>query len=105
MDEPTHVVIIREDWETTLADLAEKPGTQVVVPRSPDLKRGQVVNAFLDAFQLIGGTPRLAVWADENPGEFFKLWAKLAPKQVEQETQVEGGLTIQHVLPRGKLDQ
>ena len=98
-------VITREPWEETLSGLATAPGTKITVPRNPSIKREQVVNAFLDAFQLIGGTPRLALWADENPTEFFKLWAKLAPRQVEQETKHDGGLKILHVLPRGKLDE
>lgn len=98
-------VIVRAPWEQTLSNLANKVGSTVTVPRSPDLKRSQVVNAFHDAFQLVGGTPRLAIWANENPTEFFKLYAKLAPRQVEQETKHDGGLRIVHVLPRGKLDE
>jgi hypothetical protein len=98
-------LIQREPWEERLAKLANSPGTTVRVPRTPDLKRTQVVDAFLDAMQLIGGTPRLALWANENPTEFFKLYAKLAPRQLEQETKHDGGIKILHVLPRGKLDQ
>lgn len=97
--------IVREPWEATLSALAHKPGTTIKVPRNPDIKRQQVVNAFLDAFQLIGGTPRLALWGHENPTEFYKLWSKLAPRQVEQETKHDGGLTIKHILPRSRLDE
>jgi hypothetical protein len=98
-------LIQREPWEERLAKLANSPGTTVRVPRTPDLKRTQVVDAFLDAMQLIGGTPRLALWANENPTEFFKLYAKLAPRQLEQETKHDGGIKIVHVLPRGRLDE
>ena len=98
-------LIIREPWEDTLTDLANQPGKTVRVPRNPDVKRKQVVNAFQDAFELIGGTPRLAIWANDNPGEFYKLFSKLAPRQIEQESKHEGGVTIRHVLPRGKLDE
>ena len=103
--EVTSELIVRGEWEETMRSLANKPGTTVRVPRSPSLKREQVVNAFLDAFELIGGTPRLAIWGDENPTEFYKLWSKLAPRQIEQETTHDGGLRIQHVLPRGPLDE
>ena len=103
--EVTSELIVRGEWEETMRSLSNKPGTTVKVPRSPALKREQVVNAFLDAFELIGGTPRLAIWGDENPTEFYKLWSKLAPRQIEQETTHDGGLRIQHVLPRGKLDE
>lgn len=96
------VVIQREPWEATLQGLANSKTSSIAVPRSPDLKRKRVVNAFLDAFELIGGTPRLAIWADENPTEFFRLYAKLMPKESTQET--SGTTTIRHVLPRGNLD-
>ena len=98
-------VITREPWEETLSDLADRPGATVKVPRSPDLKRSQVVNAFQDAFQLIGGTPRLAIWGHENPTEFYRLWSKLAPRQVEAEMKHEGGVVVKHILPRGRLDE
>jgi hypothetical protein len=98
-------LIQREPWEERLAMLANSPGATVRVPRTPDLKRTQVVDAFLDAMQLIGGTPRLALWANENPTEFYKLYSKLAPRQLEQETKHDGGIKVIHVLPRGKLDE
>jgi len=28
---------------------------------------------------MIGGVPRLAVWADQNPTDFFKLYGRLLP--------------------------
>lgn len=95
-------ILERPAWEVTLTELANKPGHRVRVPRATDLKRRRVVNAFQDAFELIGGTTRLALWADENPTEFFKLYGKLMPKQ--EETTHDGGLTIRHILPRGPLD-
>jgi hypothetical protein len=103
--EESSALIQRESWEETLQGLANAKTKSIRVPRTPDLKRTQVVDAFMDAFQLIGGTPRLALWANENPTEYFKLYAKLAPRQLEQETKLDGGIKIVHVLPRGKLDQ
>jgi len=32
--------------------------------------------AFKQAFELIGGVPRLALWADQNPGQFYNLYAR-----------------------------
>ena len=46
------------------------------VTRSPK----RMNNAVHDAFDLIGGVPRLAVWADQNPGEFF---TKLLPRTMQ----------------------
>lgn len=40
--------------------------------------------AVLTAFEMIGGTKRLADWADENPGEFFtKVFTKTITKEIE----------------------
>ena len=89
VEEAATELIVREPWEDTLKDLANKPGKTLRVPRDPDLRRKQVVNAFQDAFALIGGSS----------------YAKLMPKQQEIETKHEGGLQIMHVLPRGKLDE
>lgn len=104
-EEAATEIIVREPWEKTLHELSAKPGKTLRVPRNPDVNRKQVVNAFQDAFALMGGTPRLALWADENPGAFYALYSKLMPKQVEQETKMEGGVKIVHVLPRGRLDE
>ena len=45
--------------------------------------RRQIEQAFLESFEMVGGVPRLAIWAnkDENYGEFLKLMMKLAPKE------------------------
>ena len=102
---PTFEVLTRTNWEGDIQDLIDNVGHQVTVDRTPDLKRTQIVNAFTDAFTLIGGVPRFAIWADENQTEFYKLWAKLAPRQLEQEVVHDGGMVIQHVLPRGRLDE
>ncbi len=42
--------------------------------------------AIMAAFEMIGGTERLAEWADENPGEFFtKLFPKMATREVDDQ--------------------
>lgn len=69
------------------------------VKRSP--KRS--LNATHDAFDLIGGVPRLAHWAHHNPGEFFtKIWGKT----LQSASQVEhsGEITIRTAIPRTPLD-
>lgn len=68
-----------------------------------EFKRMEVVNAFRDAFDLIGGVTRLAVWADKNPTEFYRLYAKLLPKETEHTGSTE--LVIKHVLPPSRLDE
>lgn len=39
------------------------------------------------AFDLMGGVPALVVWGRQNPTEFYRIWARLIPKEVAEETQ------------------
>ena len=93
-----------QDWEQTLQDLST-PNIKLTIPRDPTLRRKQVVSAFHDAFELIGGVPRLALWADQNQTEFYRLYAKLMPKTNENTSTSSSDITIKHVLPRSKLDE
>jgi hypothetical protein len=52
--------------------------------------------AFQHAFDTIGGPKRLASWAKVNPTEFYKLFARLIPQDV-QHTGKDGG-PIQHAV-------
>lgn len=51
------------------------------------ISRKEVEQTFLETFDLVGGVPRLAVWANNpaNYGEFLKLYAKMIPKEVAEE--------------------
>lgn len=79
--------------------------SRISVPR--ELKRQRVVNAFQDAFELIGGVPRLALWADTHPTDFFKLYARLLPVEASQKgaSASQEKPTIIHVVPPGPLDK
>ncbi len=46
--------------------------------------RKQIEQAFLETFELVGGIPRLAIWANEpaNYGKFLELMMKMAPKEM-----------------------
>jgi len=41
--------------------------------------RTYVVEAFQEAFEMIGGVKRLVMWAHTHETEFFRLYAKLLP--------------------------
>lgn len=58
--------------------------------------RKAVERAFLETFELIGGVPRLALWANdpENYGEFIRMFSKFAPKE---SIKPEGSSTIQYI--------
>lgn len=94
-----------DDWSTTMSQLANGNAKSITIPRAAGFNRAQVVQAFDNAFHLIGGVPRLAVWADENPKEFFKLYAKLLPSQSSSSLGESTDIVIKHVLPKSKLDE
>lgn len=49
--------------------------------------RRNMEQGFLECFELIGGVPRLAIWANdpENYGDFLKLLMKFAPKDATEQ--------------------
>lgn len=77
--------------------------SRIRVPRALD--RNYMKTVFMDAFELIGGVPRLAHWGDQNPGEFFKLFARMLPSAMQQQLEHSGEIIVKHVLPRGPLDE
>lgn len=85
------------------SELAESGKSLTRLPRR-EFSRRRVLEAIDEAFQLIGGVPRLAHWAHVNPTEFYKLWGKTIPAASQME--VMGQLThiIRPALPRSPLD-
>lgn len=59
--------------------------------------RKALEQGFLECFELIGGVPRLAIWANEpgNYTEFLKLLVKFAPKALDNDG--ESGRVINFV--------
>jgi hypothetical protein len=67
----------------SMAEVENNLNTLAVAPKLPDYARTRNVRLqFQYAFELIGGIPRLAHWAHENPDKFFQLYSKLIPAQV-----------------------
>lgn len=86
------------------SELAESGKSLTRLPRR-EFSRRRVLEALDEAFQLVGGVPRLAFWAHHNPTEFFKLWGKTIP--AASQLDVMGQLThiIRPALPRSALDE
>ncbi len=58
----------------------------------------------LSVFEMVGGTERMAQWAEENPGEFYtKLFTKIisSPRQIE----VTGKVTIEEAVKALDLEE
>ena len=53
---------------------------------SPNVSTGQAKAALHAVFESLGGVRGMTEWAQvpENRGEFYKLWARLLPTEVEQ---------------------
>ena len=73
----------------TLTEVEDNLNALAVTPKLPSYcKTRNVRLQFQHAFELIGGIPRLAHWAHQNPDKFFNLYSKLIPAQV---TGADGG--------------
>ena len=97
--------IPKDDWEKHLAAEAVRSDAPLRLPK--ELNRRRVVSAFMDAFELVGGTPKLVEWAmasDENYGAFLKLYARLLPPQNDTSMEESKEKVIKHILPRSRLD-
>ncbi len=42
-----------------------------------------IKNAFLEAFEKRGGVKALLAWADDEPGEFYRIMSKLLPREMD----------------------
>lgn len=87
-----------------LSDVAKECQAVNKIPKKRD-RNQRLLDAIQETFEIIGGVPRMAIWADSDPGEFYKLYGKQIPGMVQQlnfngPTQIN----IQPALPRSPLD-
>ena len=60
---------------------------------TPNKTTTAVKEALNLAFEGVGGVPQLQEWAKENPTEFYKLWVKMLPQQVDMDANVNAAIT------------
>ncbi len=58
-----------------------------------------VKEALVDAFEDLGGVESLVAWAQADPGEFYKLWVKVMPTQIEASGPEGGPIQITWLNP------
>lgn len=80
-------------------------GKSVRIPKNPHFTRKDVVNAFQQSFELMGGVPRLAVWGHQNETDFFKLYARLLPSQASSALGESNVMRIEMAISPGPLDE
>lgn len=84
-------------------ELAESGKSLTRLPQRP-FSRRRVLEALDEAFELIGGVPRLAIWAHNNTTEFYKIYSKTIPAASQMEIMGKVQHIIRPALPRSPLD-
>jgi hypothetical protein len=96
-----------EDMETRANALVDILGNSLpAIPKSFHYRMAdvdRVKNSFDFTFSLIGGQPAFALWAAQNPGEFYKLYSRMLPQQ-NNVLNSSGPLTIITGVPDSPLD-
>ena len=69
----------------------EAPGR---LPGFPNKTTVSVKAALEAAFLGLGGVPALIAWGQQEPGEFYRLWGKLLPRNVTLEGGAQLGIVI-----------
>lgn len=94
-----------DDLSPFLSDPAKVAGSFNQIPKKQAQKQ-RVIQALAEAFEIVGGVPRLALWADKNYGEFMKIIGKQIPVLVQNSIgiQANGPVTIVSAIPRSDLD-
>ena len=85
--------------ETSVPKVRKK---RIIKPPKMALTPQELQNAranFGEAFGIIGGVERLAMWARRNPTQFFKMYAKLINIEVTQEITHSGTIHIATGVP------
>jgi hypothetical protein len=92
-----------EQMDGVLSEQAKKAKGVLVAPRRP-FDRKRFLDAMAEAFEVIGGVPRLAIWADSNPTEFYKLMGKTIPQANLLDIQGKMQMQILPAMPPSPLD-
>ena len=70
------------------------------VAGTPNKLTTSAKEAFALAFDAIGGGQTLATWATDNQTEFFKLYARLIPVDVNAKGEINSVIQIITGVPR-----
>lgn len=67
---------------------------------TPNKKTSEVKAALAVAFDSLGGVTALTEWAREEPTEFYKLWAKMLPAELNANVKLETVGKIVLTMPK-----
>lgn len=60
-----------------------------------------VKEALERAFEQRGGDKALTAWANENPTDFYKLWGRMLPSEVQASLEHSGELVVRVIRQAG----
>ena len=67
-------------------------------PKGSKNKFTLLKNAFLEAFEEIGGKDALVKWAEQNRGKFYEFLVRLFPKELKATLFFDMPVSFQHAL-------
>lgn len=70
-------------------------------PGVPNKISSTVKDNVIEVFNRIGGVESMAEWAQSSPNQFYALYAKLLPTQVDSDVTVSGALDIRRIVIQG----
>ena len=73
------------------------------VKGTPNKTTVTVKRVFEETFEKMGGVDRLVIWAQGDPGEFYKLYSKLLPLEVKADVNHKGLDALAERLARASL--
>lgn len=59
--------------------------------------------ALQEAFERLGGVDSLVKWGKQEPAEFYKLWVKMMPTEVEHTGHAGGPIQIEQKIDFSKI--
>lgn len=93
-----------EQMDGVLSEQSKKAKGVLLAPRRK-FDRQRFLDAMAEAFESIGGVTRLAMWADANPTEFYKLMGKTIPQANLLDIQGKFQMQILPAMPPSALDE
>ena len=96
--------VYSEGLDLLLSDEAQVAKNLNRLPSNKERKQ-RFLSAINEAFELVGGVPRLALWADKNYGQFIKLAGRTLPTLVNNlQINSKGPVQIFSPIPPTELD-
>ena len=84
--------------------MAKRPKTGGRKKGTPNKTTVAVKEALDIAFKDMGGVTSLVEWGRENQTDFYKIWARLLPKEIKAEVNTDAQPGVVLILPDNGRD-